>query len=387
MTPLAELRVLDLSRLLPGPFCTQLLADLGADVVKIEDPGGGDPARHMGDGVLFLQVNRNKRSLTLDLKTSAGRELFVKLAERADVVVDSFRPGVMERFGLGYPLLAGRNQRLIYATLSGYGQNGPYRDRAGHDLDYVALAGILGLNARAGEAPVPPAVPIADLSGGTLAAVAILAAVIARDRTGRGQQVDVSLFGAALSWLPTLLASYAGPGRGPRPGEPPLVGGLPQYDVYRTSDGRYVALGALEPKFLATFLRSAAREELTPLAAGDLSDRDRLRQELRAIVGARPLSYWARLSADVDACLAPVNTLDEALGDPQALSLGLVGHVDHPTLGRIPRVGLPIALSDSETPASVRREAPALGEHTAEVLAALGVDADQVGELRHQGVV
>jgi len=387
MTPLAELRVLDLSRLLPGPFCTQLLADLGADVVKIEDPGGGDPARHMGDGVLFLQVNRNKRSLTLDLKTSAGRELFVKLAERADVVVESFRPGVMERLGLGYPLLAGRNQRLIYATLSGYGQNGPYRDRAGHDLDYVALAGILGLNARASEAPVPPAVPIADLSGGTLAAVAILAAVIARDRTGRGQQVDVSLFGAALSWLPTLLASYAGLGRGPRPGEPPLVGGLPQYDVYRTSDGRYVALGALEPKFLATFLRSAAREELAPLAAGDLSDRDRLRQELRAIVGARPLSYWARLSADVDACLAPVNTLDEALGDPQALSLGLVGHVDHPTLGRIPRVGLPIALSDSETPASVRREAPALGEHTAEVLAALGVDANQVGELRHQGVV
>ncbi|HEY0582777.1 MAG TPA: CoA transferase, partial [Chloroflexota bacterium] len=206
MSALDGLRVLDLTRLLPGPFCTMLLADLGADVIKIEEPTGGDPARHypplQGDtGALFVLVNRNKRSLTVDLKSDEGRELLLKLVERSDILVESFRPGVMDRLGLGYPVLSSRNPRIIYATLSGFGQTGPYRDRAGHDLNYLALAGVLGYNVGHDGQPVAPAVQIADLGGGTLGAVAILAAVVSRQQTGRGQAVDVSLFGAAVAWL------------------------------------------------------------------------------------------------------------------------------------------------------------------------------------------
>ena len=197
MTPLDGVKVLDLTRLLPGPFCTMLLADLGADVVKIEEPSGGDPARHMAQGqadkgAVFLLVNRNKRSLALDLKTSDGRELLLRLVERADVLVESFRPGVMERLGLGYEaVLAKRNPRLVYATLSGWGQSGPYRDRAGHDLNYLAAAGILGYNVDDQGRPVPPAVQVADLGGGSLAAVAILAALWSRQQTGRGQAASL----------------------------------------------------------------------------------------------------------------------------------------------------------------------------------------------------
>src|SRR5436190_16107911 len=189
-TPLEGLRVLDLTRLLPGPFCTMLLADLGADVVKIEDPRGGDPARRAATGgpeemgSLFLLVNRNKRSVTLDLKTEAGRGLLLRLVDRADVLVESFRPGVMDRLALGYDVLAQRNPRLIYASLSGFGQSGPYRDRPGHDLNYLALAGVLGYNVGRDGQPVPPAAQIADLGGGSLAAVATLAAVISRNETG-----------------------------------------------------------------------------------------------------------------------------------------------------------------------------------------------------------
>src|SRR5438128_3707246 len=209
-----------------------LLGDLGADVVKVEDPNGGDPARHyapgQGDsGSVFLLVNRNKRSLTLDLKTSEGRDLLLRLVERADVLVESFRPGVMDRLGLGYEaVLSAANPRLIYATLSGYGQSGPYRDRAGHDLNYLALAGVLGYNVDRSGQPVPPGVQVADLGAGTFGAVAILAAVIARQQTGRGQSVDVSLFGSAVAWLPTLIAALFARGQSLPPGEPALAGGL-----------------------------------------------------------------------------------------------------------------------------------------------------------------
>ncbi|MGI9146729.1 MAG: CaiB/BaiF CoA transferase family protein, partial [Chloroflexota bacterium] len=232
MNALHGLTVLDLTRLLPGPFCTLLLADMGADVIKIEEPVVGDAARHFtpqqGDtGSLFLLVNRNKRSLGLDLKTADGRALLLQLVERADVLVESYRPGVMDRLGLGYDdVLAKRNPRLIYATLSGFGQSGPYRERAGHDLNYIALAGLLGFNLDAQAQPVTPAVQVADLGGGTLAAVAILAAVVSRQQTGKGQAVDVSLFGSAIAWLPTLIGSWFSQAPAVETTPPPLAGGL-----------------------------------------------------------------------------------------------------------------------------------------------------------------
>jgi crotonobetainyl-CoA:carnitine CoA-transferase CaiB-like acyl-CoA transferase len=374
-TPLEGIRVLDLTRLLPGPFCTMLLADLGADVIKVEEPRGGDPARQSGSG-LFLQVNRNKRSLTLDLKSSDGHALFQRLLERADVLVEGFRPGVMDRLGLGYSSLAERHPRLIYASLSGFGQSGPYRDRPGHDLNYLALAGVLGYNVGRDGQPVPPAVQVADLGSGTLAAVAILAAVISRQQTGHGQAVDVSLFASALAWLPTLMAPLFSTGKAAAPGEPTLVGGLPQYDVYPTADGRWVTLGALEPKFFANFLDAVGRGELA-----QVHDREELRTELRRIFASRTLDEWVRCLRDVDTCFAPVQTLDETLQDPHVRATGRFTTLDN----GLQQISPPFAFS--ATPASIRRPPPELGEHTAELLGELGLGADEITQLGKRGVI
>ena len=376
--PLDGIRILDLTRLLPGPFCTMLLGDLGADVVKIEEPRGGDPARHSVGG-LFLQVNRNKRSLTLDLKTPEGHAVFLQLVERADVVVEGFRPGVMDRLGLGYPTLDQRNPRLIYASLSGFGQSGPYRDRPGHDLNYLALAGVLGYNVGADGQPVPPAVQVADLGGGSLAAIAILAAVVGRQQTGRGQSVDVSLFASAVAWLPTLIAPLFGTGTALAPGEPILAGGLPQYGVYATSDGRWVTLGALEPKFLSNFFEAVGRADLVRVRDGKT-----LRQELSAIFASRTRAEWEECLRDVDTCFAPVNTLEETLEDPHVRATGMFPSVDHPRLGALRQVGSPFAFS--ATPATIRRPTPELGEHTGELLAELGLSEAAIRGLAERGV-
>jgi crotonobetainyl-CoA:carnitine CoA-transferase CaiB-like acyl-CoA transferase len=379
VTALAGLRVLDLTRLLPGPFCTMLLADLGADVIKVEEPSGGDPARH-GSGGLFLLVNRNKRSLTLDLKTDEGRDLLLRLVDGADVLVEGFRPGVMDRLRLGYQaVLSERNPRLIYATLSGFGQEGPYRDRAGHDLNYLALAGVLGYNVDRQGQPVPPAVQVADLGAGSLAALGILAAVVSRQQTGRGQAVDVSLFSSAISWLPTLVAPLFAQGQSLPPGQPILAGGLPQYDVYATADQRHVTLGALEPKFLLNFLERVGRPDLASARASEL------RTELRAIFASRTLDQWVDCLSDVDTCFAPVNTLEETLEDPQVQALGLFTSVDHQRLGKLRQISPPFSFS--ETKAAIRRSPPELGEHTVEILGELGLSPAEVGALRERRIV
>jgi crotonobetainyl-CoA:carnitine CoA-transferase CaiB-like acyl-CoA transferase len=374
---LGGLRVLDLTRLLPGPFCTMLLGDLGADVIKIEEPEGGDPAR---SSPLFALINRNKRSVTLDLKAPEGHSLFLRLVESADVVVEGFRPGVMDRLGLAYTNLAERNSRLIYASLSGFGQSGPYRDRPGHDLNYLALAGVAGYNVGRDGQPVAMPVQVADLGAGTLAAVAILAAVVARQHSGVGQSVDVSLYASAVSWLPTLIAPLFATGQVMRPGEPGLAGGLPQYDVYATADGRYVTLGALEPKFLLNFLLYVGR---TDLAAE--RDRDSLRAALAEIFAARSMKEWVECLSGVDTCFAPVNTLEEAMHDPQASALGLFTSVDHPSQGAMPQLAPPFAFSG--TPATIRCAPPDLGEHTDVVLGELGLSPAELSALRERKVI
>jgi crotonobetainyl-CoA:carnitine CoA-transferase CaiB-like acyl-CoA transferase len=369
-----------------------LLADMGADVIKVEEPTSGDPARHsaphQGDtGAMFLLVNRNKRSLALDLKTEVGRTLLLRLVERADVLVESFRPGVMERLELGYhDVLAERNPRLIYATLSGFGHSGPYRDRAGHDLNYVALAGLLGFNLDAQAQPVIPAVQVADLGGGTLAAVAILAAVVSRQQTGIGQAIDVSLFGSAIAWLPTLMAPRFSQDNALGSPRPPLAGGLAQYGVYATADRRHITLGALEPKFLLNFLECVGRPELTRLAGGDAAQQQRLHDELAAIFASRTLAAWTAHLRGVDTCFAPVNTLEETSRDPQVEALGLFTSVDHPRLGPLPQISPPFTFS--ATPASVRRPPPDLGEHTADILSELvGLSPAEIRALAEQKIV
>ena len=287
---LRGIRVLDLSRLLPGPFLTMVLADMGADVVKVEDPRVGDYLRGLppakgGMSGRFLAVNRGKRSLALDLKAPAGRDAFLRMTARADVVVESFRPGVMDKLGVGYTALAATNPKLVMCSISGYGQTGPYTHRAGHDLNYIALAGVLAMGGPAGGAPQMPGVQIADLAGGALwSATAILGALVGRERTGKGAHLDISMTEGALALLAAELGNLDC-GEHPTRGVEALNGGLACYGVYRAKDGRYLAVGALEPKFWIAFNQCIGRAPNIAELAGDAAEQTRVRADVARILG------------------------------------------------------------------------------------------------------
>jgi alpha-methylacyl-CoA racemase len=386
--PLEHVRVLDLSRLLPGPFATLVLADLGADVVKLEDPQGGDYLRWMPplageQSGYFHAINRNKRSVALDVRRPEGAAAFLRLARGADVVVESFRPGVLERLGLGWDALHAANPRLVLCSISGYGQDGPYRERAGHDLDYAAIAGVLALNGPA-ERPLPLGVQVADLAGGSWPAVAgILAALVRRGVTGEGAHVDVSMTEGALALL--AMAHGAASARGAplaRAGEI-LNGGAACYDVYRTKDGRFVALAALEPKFFEAFCAAVGRPEL---ADRHLDDGGRgPRAELEAIFASRTREEWTRFAGEHDVCVAPVLEGDEPRDDPQLRARGAFVEIETPWEGRaLPGVATPVRIRGVQAPL---RAAPQLGEHTAAVLREAGFSEDELAALRASGVV
>jgi alpha-methylacyl-CoA racemase len=386
--PLQGVRVLDLSRLLPGPFATLVLADLGADVVKVEDPQGGDSLRWLPPLVgeqsgYFHAINRNKRSATLDLRRPEGAAAFLRLARGADVVVESFRPGVLDRLGVGWEALHAANPRLVLCSISGYGQDGPYRERAGHDLDYAAIAGVLALNGPP-ERPLPLGVQVADLAGGAWPAVAgILAALVRRGATGEGAHVDVSMTEGALALLAMHLGAAAARGAPLARGEEMLNGRAACYAVYRTKDGRFAALGALEPKFFAAFCAAVGRPEL---AERHLDDDGRgPRAELEAIFASRTREEWARFAAEHDVCVAPVLEGDEPRADPQLRARGAFVEVETPWEGRaLPGVASPVRLRGYEAPL---RAAPRLGEHTAAVLREAGVSDEELAALRAAGVV
>src|SRR5262245_59955584 len=305
---LAGIRVLDLTRLLPGPFLTMVLADMGADVVKVEDPRVGDylrafPPAKGGISGRFLAVNRGKRSLALDLKAPAGRDAFVAMPARADVVVESFRPGVMDKLGVGYAPLAERNPKIVVCSISGYGQTGPYAHRAGHDLDYLALAGVLAMGGSAGGPPMMPGVQIADLAGGALwSATAIHGALVGRERTGRGAHLDISMTEGALALLAAELGNLDCGAR-PTRGVETLNGGLACYGVYRTADDRYLAVGALEPKFWIVLNQALGRPpQVAELVAGP-AEQARVRGELAAIFATKTAAEWHQLLAEHDCCV------------------------------------------------------------------------------------
>jgi len=388
--PLAGLRVLDLTRLLPGPFATLVLADLGADVVKVEHPVGGDSLRWLpplaGDqSGAFHALNRNKRSLALDLKAEAGRDAFLRLASGADVVVESFRPGVLSRLGLGWERLHGLNPRLVLCSITGWGQDGPSADRAGHDLDYAAVAGLVGLNGphASGGPPLPLPAPVADLAGGAWPAVAgILSALLGRARDGEGRWVDVSMAEGALSLLAMPLAMAWARGAPLVRGEEALTGGEASYDVYSTLDGRFVALAALEPKFFAAFCAAVGRPDLAPRQH---EGGGALRAELAAIFAARTRDEWAAFATAHDACLAPVLEGDEPSQDPQLRARGAFVQVETPWAGRaMPGLASPVRLSGHQAPL---RPAPRLGEHGAAVLREQGFTAAEIEALRAAGVL
>ena len=381
--PLRGVRVLDLSRLLPGPYCTLLLADLGAEVIKVEDVEGGDYIRAMGPTIggqsaYFLALNPGKKSVALNLKAPAGRGIFLKLAATAGVVVEGFRPGTAKRLGIGYEAVKAVNPRIVYCSISGYGQDGPDRDRAGHDLNYIARAGILGLCGRPGAAPTIPPVQVADLSSAMYAVAGILAYLRESERTGEGRCLDIGMLDSALSWMVMPAAEYAAGERGGR-GRLPLTGKHPCYNVYRTRDGRDVCLAALERKFWEAFCRTTGREDLLSL---QFSERPEDFALLEALFAGRTRDEWAELLRAADFCCEIVPSLAEVLSNPQVTHRGLViemaadGHayslLGHPLRDR----------GEKERPSC-----PGHGEHTAEVLRELGVTDREMAELEAAGVV
>jgi crotonobetainyl-CoA:carnitine CoA-transferase CaiB-like acyl-CoA transferase len=393
--PLAGLKVLDLTRLLPGPVATMHLADLGAEVIKIEDTGAGDYARSMGpgeraagasgDSLFFRMVNRNKKSLRLDLKQAAGVEVFMRLAKDADVIFESFRPGVVDKLGIGYETIRTVNPRIVYCAITGYGQTGPWAQLAGHDINYLATAGLLDqIGSHDGRASGPPSIPnlqIGDLLGGALTPLlGVLAAVIGAKSTGRGSHVDVAMTDAVLAHTIFPLVTTLVYGQPAPRGADLLTGGVPCYGVYRTADARYLAVGALEPKFWQALCAAIDRPDLAPFGLATGTEGGRVKSELASLIASRPLAHWQPLFEAADCCVTPVLRLDEAMAHPQIAAREMVVEV-----GCTKQYAPPFKLS--AWPWASAAPAPAVGADSGAVLRAAGYAESDIEQLRADRVI
>ena len=401
MMALEGIKVLDFCRNAPGMFCTMILADLGAEVLMVERPmdetrsayervvagiqGPEDERRHAS----FNALQRNKRSIALNLKEPEAQDIFRQLAETTDVVVEGFRPGVMERLGAGYQQVREINPKAVYCSVSGYGQDGPYSQMAGHDINYISFAGFLGL---VGESEASrPAIPmnlVADYAGGGLCgAVAVLAALLAREKTGTGQYLDIAMSEGVLYMLTGVISDMLAQGVSPKRGGTTLNGGAPYYNVYQTKDGGYLSIAAIEPWFWENLCRSIGREDLVPHQKASGPKREEIVRTLEEAFRSKTRDEWFEFLKDRDISVGKVYSLEEALDDPHAVHRGMVLEVEAPHLpeGKVRQVGIPIHLS--ETPGAVRHLGPVTGEHTAEVMAALGFSDDRISQLQQRGVV
>ncbi len=389
--PLKGLLVLDLTRLLPGPLCTMMLGDYGAEVIKVEDTVAGDPTRFVGpvidgSGAFFRQLNRNKKSLAVDLKSEKGRGLLIRLVKKADILVEGFRPGVMDRLGLGYSDLASVNSRLVYASISGYGQKGPYRERAGHDINYTAIAGLLDLSAAEDGAPVMPAVQIADIAGGSLNAInGIMFALYRCEKNGRGSHVDIAMTRGLLPWLTYAASSMTGSRPElPHRGSGYITGAYACYNLYKTADSAYMSLGALEPHFWQRFCEAAGKPQWIPLQF-DTTSRLELIEEVQALFAEKNRIEWEELFAEVDACCEPVLNLQEAAEHPVCREGGY--WLDSGAIKGGPELmtGFPLLIDGAA--GEVRLNPPGLGEHTIEILKSAGYKEKNIEAMISAGVI
>jgi len=396
MGALDGIKVLELARVPPAELPGMLLADMGADVLKIEAP---DPHRPRGPEwarrAAFAFVNRNKRSMVLNLKAAEGQAILRRLAAEADVLIEGFRPGVTRRLGADYETLRAINPRLVYCSLSGFGQDGPYRDYPAHDINYLSLAGVLGL---IGEPDRKPAIPlnlVADYGGASLhGALGIVLALFARERTGRGQHVDVAYLDTTVSLLAATpnMRFFFSDGLVPRRGAGFLSGGYPYYAIYETRDGKLLTIGCTEPWLWENFCRAIGRPDLARFARtpehfvrAPTAEEEAARREVEAIIRTRDRDEWFEFLVQHDVCVGKVYDVEEMVEDPQVRHRRLVVELEHPVHGKVRQFGIAIRLS--ETPGAVRTAAPAPGEHTDAVLRALGFDAGAIADLRARGVV
>ncbi|HET6368548.1 MAG TPA: CaiB/BaiF CoA-transferase family protein [Pseudomonadales bacterium] len=395
MGVLDGITVLELARVAPAELPGMMFADMGADVLKIETPEEEPPTPDALRRAAFAYVNRNKRSLALNLKAPEGQALFKKLAATADVIVEGFRPGVMKRLGADYDTVRALNPRIVYCSLSGFGQNGPYRDYPAHDMNYLSLAGVLTLIGEPGRKPVIPLNLVADYAGASLhGALGVMFALFARERTGKGQHVDVSYLDTTVALLAATpnMRFFFSDGMAPKRGEGFLGGSYPYYAIYETKDGKLLTIGCTEPWLWENFCKAINRPDFAAFArkpdqfvraanAGEVG----VREEIESIIRTRTRDEWWDYLVKADVCVGKVYEPEEMVKDPQVQARDMVVELRHPTLGTITEFGVPIKLS--ETPGSVRLAAPASGEHTDEVLRGLGLSAEEIRGLRASRVV
>jgi crotonobetainyl-CoA:carnitine CoA-transferase CaiB-like acyl-CoA transferase len=387
-------RVLDLSRILSGPYCTMVLADFGADVIKVERPGSGDDTRAWGppfvdgESAYYLSINRNKRSITVDLGQEEGREIIYALTRDSDAVIENFRPGTADRVGVGYERLRQENARLIYCSISGFGQAGPYRDRPGYDALAQAMSGMMSITGEPGGPPMKHGMSIADIGAGMWAAVAIITALLARERIGEGQYIDISLLDAQISWLTYAAGNFFATGENPgRYGSahPSIV----PYQPFETADG-YLMLAVGNDRIWRQFLEVANRSELGTqpgfaTSAERVVNRDEVIAVVAEIMRGRTTSEWTRVLENAGIPAGPINTIEQALRDPHVLAREMAVTLAHPTVGSVSMTGNPAKFS--ATPAEMRSAPPLLGQHTDEILHSLGYTESRIAELRARAVV
>jgi len=404
MSALEGIRILDLTHLVPGSLCTMILGDLGADVIKVGAPPGVG-GRGAGVGMLltddeerkqaaFDALNRNKRSMGLNLRSDKGREIFYKLSRTADVVVEGFRPGVVKRLGVDYEKIKGLNPKIIYCSLSGYGQDGPYSRLSGHDVNYISITGALNL---IGSPDRPPAVPLnllADFAGASLhGVIGILAALVARGKTGQGQYVDIAYADGVITLLTWFISNYFARGVMFNRGETWLHGAYPYYCVYKAKDGKYISIGCVEPWFWENLCRALGKEEYIPFCISPEhflhkpkgKKWEEISSYFKQVFLTKTRDEWFNFLVDKDVPVGKVYSFDEVFHDPQVLHRQMVLEIDHPTLGKVKHPGIAIKLS--ETPGKVRSLAPIFGEHTETILRDLGYNKSQIDKLRQSNII
>ena len=394
MQPLTGVRVIDVTQIMAGPFCTMLLGDMGADVIKIEKPDGGDDVRRSGppfvagESATFLNIGRNKRSVVIDMKQTEGTEIVRNMAREADILVQNLRPGRLEGFGLGYEDVRAVNPAIVYATITGFGRTGPYKDKPGFDLMAQGYSGIMGVTGHPGQPPVKVSVPITDLNAGLFTAYGILAAYVNRLKTGKGQHVDSSLMEAGVAYTIWESAIYFTSGRLPGPNGSAHQISAP-YQALPTSDG-YITVGGANQRNWERLCRAIGRAELISdprfeVNAGRMANRPALEATLGETLKTQPMAHWLSILEAAGVPCGPIYDISQVYADPQVIARDMVVEVEHPTAGTIRNVGIPVKFS--ETPGNIRRPPPRFGEHTEEVLAEFGYTTGEIDSLRDRGIV